>query len=79
MLHQFLSNFELEQSALDIVKEYLDVGEAAMLDQAYKPVPSLEDLEPISNNEEEDQECISEDILENGSSEDHDQQEEDQH
>lgn len=63
MLHLFSSKFELEQSELEMVKEYLSAGEAAMLDQIRKPILSLDNLEPISDNEEEgyQQEDISED------------------
>lgn len=48
MLHQFWSKFELQQSELDMVKEYLSAGEAAMIDQARKPIPQgpLTDLDP---------------------------------
>jgi hypothetical protein len=55
MLHQFSSKFELQQSELDMVKEYLSAGEAALIDQARKPIPQgpLTDLDPISDNEEE--------------------------
>lgn len=57
MLHLCSSKFELEQSEIEIAKEYLSAGEAAMIDQARKPIPPLTDLEPISDNdEEEDQE-----------------------
>lgn len=56
MLHLFSSKFELEQSLLDLVKEYLSPGEAVILEQARKPVPSLENLEPISDDEEGNQE-----------------------
>ena len=34
MLHLFSSKFELEQSQLDLVKEYLSPGDAATLEQA---------------------------------------------
>jgi hAT family C-terminal dimerisation region len=53
MLHLCSSKFELEQSELDMVKEYLSDGEAAMIDQARKPTPPLTDLEPISDDEED--------------------------
>jgi hypothetical protein len=38
-----------------MVKEYLSAGEAAMIDQARKPIPQdlLTDLDPISDDEEE--------------------------
>jgi hypothetical protein len=36
-----------------MIKEYLSSGEAAILDQTWKPTPSLNDIEPISDNEEE--------------------------
>jgi hypothetical protein len=54
MLHQFSSKFELEQSQLELIKEYLSAGEAAMLDQTRTPILSLDNLEPISDNEDED-------------------------
>ena len=54
MLHLCSSKFELEQSEIEIAKEYLSAGEAAMIDQARKPIPPLTDLEPISDNDEED-------------------------
>jgi hypothetical protein len=56
MLHQFATNFEVEQKEIEVIKEHLSPGEAALLDQARKPMPQLETLEPISDNEEEDQE-----------------------
>lgn len=37
MLHLFSSKFELEQSQLEMIKEYLSAGEAAMLDQTRTP------------------------------------------
>jgi hypothetical protein len=62
MLHQFTTNFEIEQKEIEVIKEHLSVGEAALLDQAQKPIPQLETLEPISDNEEEDQEPGIEDM-----------------
>ncbi|KAJ6110883.1 hypothetical protein N7486_003118 [Penicillium sp. IBT 16267x] len=53
MLHLFASKFELQQTELEMIKEYLSSGEAAILDQTWKPTPSLNDIEPISDNEEE--------------------------
>lgn len=53
MLHLFASKFELQQSELERTKEYLSGGEAAILDQTWKPTPSLKDIEPISDNEEQ--------------------------
>ena len=53
MLHLCSSKFELEQSDLDIAKEYVSDGEAAMVDQARMIIPPLTDLDPISDNEEE--------------------------
>jgi hypothetical protein len=60
MLHLFASKFELQQFELEMIKEYLSSGEIAILDQTWKPTPSLNDIEPISDNEEED--CQAEDI-----------------
>ncbi|KAA8642282.1 uncharacterized protein ATNIH1004_011224 [Aspergillus tanneri] len=67
MLHLFSSKFDLEQSELEMIKEYLSVGEAAMLDQTRQPVPSLNELEPISDNEEEG--CEAEDLSEDDTDE----------
>jgi hypothetical protein len=53
MLHLFASKFELQQAELEMIKEYLSSGEAAILDQTWKPTPSLNYIEPISDNEEE--------------------------
>ncbi|KAJ5264866.1 hypothetical protein N7505_007659 [Penicillium chrysogenum] len=53
MLHLFASKFELQQTELEMIKEYLSSGEAAILDQTWKPTPSLNDIEPISENEED--------------------------
>jgi hAT family C-terminal dimerisation region len=75
MLHLFSSKFDLEQSELEMIKEYLSIGEAAMLDQTRKPVPSLDELEPISDNEEEG--CQAEDTSEDDTDEsDNDAEEE---
>lgn len=56
MLHQFATKFEVEQKEMEVIKEHLSIGEAALLDEARKPMPQLETLEPISDNEEDDQE-----------------------
>ncbi|KAG0153767.1 hypothetical protein PDIDSM_2422 [Penicillium digitatum] len=56
MLHQFATNFDLRQEELEIIKEHLSQSEAALLDQTRRSLPQLEVLEPISDNEEEDQE-----------------------
>ncbi|KAG0159953.1 hypothetical protein PDIDSM_7480 [Penicillium digitatum] len=56
MLHQFATNFDLRQEELEIIKEHLSQSEAALLDQTRSSLPQLEVLEPISDNEEEDQE-----------------------
>ncbi|KAJ5764716.1 hypothetical protein N7520_004275 [Penicillium odoratum] len=53
MLHHFSSKFELKQTEIEMIKEYLLSGEAAMLDQSRLSPPSLEFMEPISDNEEE--------------------------
>jgi hypothetical protein len=53
MIHLFSTRFELEHSELDLMKEQLSVGEAALSDQASKPVPTLAELDPISEDEEE--------------------------
>jgi hypothetical protein len=53
MLHLFSSKFELERSQLEIVKEYLSARETAMFDQARAPLPPLQNIEPISDDEEE--------------------------
>lgn len=61
MLYQFATNFEIEQKEIEVIKEHLSIGEAALLDQARKLMPQLETLKPISDNEEEDQELSIED------------------
>ena len=53
MLHLCSSKFDLEQSQIDIWREYLSAGEAAMMDQVRKPDPLGSDLEPISDDEED--------------------------
>lgn len=53
MLHHFSSKFELKQAEIEMIKEYLSSSEAAMLDQSRLSPPSLEFMEPISDNEEE--------------------------
>jgi hypothetical protein len=53
MLHLFSSKFELEQSELEMIKEHLSSGEAAMFNQIWKLVPSLNEVELISDDEEE--------------------------
>jgi hAT family C-terminal dimerisation region len=53
MLHLCSSKFDLEQSQIDIWKEYLSASEAAMMDQVRKPNPLGSDFEPISDDEEE--------------------------
>lgn len=57
MIHLFSTRFELEHSELDLMKEQLSVGEAALSDQASKPVPTLAELDPISEDEEEGDEA----------------------
>lgn len=56
LLHQFATNFDVKQKEIKTIKEYLSTREATLLDQARKPMPNLETLKPISDNEEEDQE-----------------------
>lgn len=53
MLHLFSSKFELEQNEIEMIKEYLSAGESAMFDQMKAALPSLPNLEPISDDEEE--------------------------
>lgn len=53
MLHLFASKFELQQTELEMIKEYLSSGEVAILDQTWKSTPSLNDIEPIIDNGEE--------------------------
>jgi hypothetical protein len=57
MLHRFAAKFEVERREIEVIMEHLPAGEAALLDQVRKPMPQLETLEPISDNEEEDQEA----------------------
>ncbi|KAJ5300123.1 hypothetical protein N7508_007366 [Penicillium antarcticum] len=61
MLHQLATKFEVEQKEFEVIKEHLSAGEAVLLDQARKPIPQLETVEPISDNEEEEQELGIED------------------
>jgi hypothetical protein len=68
MLHLCSSKFDLEQSQIEIWKEYLSAGEAAMMDQVRKPDPLGSDLEPISDDEQEAYEA--EDALEDDSEDD---------
>lgn len=53
MLHFFSSKFDLQQSELDLIKEYTLEGEAAILNESWKPSPALNDIDPISDDEEE--------------------------
>jgi hypothetical protein len=53
MLHSFATRFELKQSELEILKEYLSSGEAVILDQTWRPVPFLNKIDFISDNKEE--------------------------
>ena len=39
MLYQFATNFEVEQKEIEVIKEHLSAREAALLDQAQKPMP----------------------------------------
>ena len=54
MLYLFASKFDLQQSELEIIKDYLSDGEAAMLEEIWKPTISLSDIDPISDDEEEE-------------------------
>ena len=54
MLHQFATNFDVKQKEIEVIKEYLSVREAALLDQARKLMPHLKTLKLISDNEEDD-------------------------
>jgi len=53
MLHHFSSKFELKQTEIEMIKEYLSSSEAAILNQSRLSPPSLKFMEPISDNEEE--------------------------
>jgi hypothetical protein len=64
MLHHFSSKFKLKQTEIEMIKEYLSPGEAAMLDQSRQSTPSLEFLEPISDDEEEGIEGYQEELQE---------------
>jgi len=59
MLHLFSSEFDLERGELEMVKEDLSPGEAAIADQTRKPVPTLDELEPVSDNEKEGYEVVN--------------------
>jgi hypothetical protein len=66
MLYHFSSKFELKQAEIEMIKEYLLSGEAAMLDQSRLSLLLLESMEPISDNEEEGcQEELQEEDSEN--------------
>lgn len=71
MFHLSSSKFEPEQSELEMIKEHLSSGEAAMLDQIWKPVLSLNEVEPISDDEKEG--CEGDDLSDvlNSSDDDH--------
>ncbi|KAJ5413745.1 hypothetical protein N7509_000372 [Penicillium cosmopolitanum] len=60
MLHFFSSKFDLQQSELDLIKEYTLEGEAAILNESWKPSPSLNGIDPISDDEEEGRHQIEE-------------------
>jgi hypothetical protein len=51
MFYLFVTRFELEQSELEILKEYSSSGETTILDQTWKSVPFLNKIDPISDNE----------------------------
>ena len=53
MIHLFSTKFEVEYSELDLIKEQLSIGEATLSDQASKPLPTLTELDPISEDEED--------------------------
>ncbi|KAJ6001045.1 hypothetical protein N7481_001454 [Penicillium waksmanii] len=53
MLHFFSSKFDLQQSELDLIKEYTLEGEDAILNESWKPSPALNDIDPTSDDEEE--------------------------
>lgn len=74
MLHSFASKFDFEQSELEMLKMYLSAGEAAMLDQTRKPAPSLDDVDPISDNEEDG--CKTDDMSEDDTDDDEDDKKE---
>jgi hypothetical protein len=56
MIHLFSTKFELKHSELDLIKEQLSIGEAVLSDQAAKPVPTLAELDPISEDKEDKEE-----------------------
>lgn len=57
MIHLFSTRFELEYSELDLMKEQLSIGETILSDQASKPVSTLAELNPISEDDEEGDEA----------------------
>lgn len=73
MLHHFSSKFELKQTEIEMIKEYLLPGEAAMLDQSRQSTPSLEFLERLSDDEEEGIEGYQEELQEEESDDDRDE------
>jgi hypothetical protein len=74
MLHLFSSKFDLEQREQEMIKEYLSTGEAAMLDQTWKPILALDEIELISDNEEDG--CQAEDTSEDDTDDGEDDEEE---
>lgn len=56
MIHLCSTKFEREHSELDLIREQLSIGEAALSDQAGKPIPALAELDPISGDEKQEQE-----------------------
>ncbi|KAJ5131001.1 uncharacterized protein N7515_007040, partial [Penicillium bovifimosum] len=52
MLYMFSSKFELDEGHFNMLEEYISDGEAAMIDQLRNPLPEIDDLDPISDDEE---------------------------
>lgn len=58
-MYRFATKFELEDDNLTLKKEYLTSGEIET-EREEKSPQSLQDIDPISDNEEEDIEVIQE-------------------
>ncbi|EYE97599.1 uncharacterized protein EURHEDRAFT_450195 [Aspergillus ruber CBS 135680] len=54
MMYTCTSKFVIKQEELDLIKEYLSAGEITGIEEEKALTQPQEDLEPISNNEEDD-------------------------
>lgn len=53
-MYMCTSKFEIKQEELDLIKEYLSAGEITGIEEEKALSQPQEDLEPISDNEEDD-------------------------